>query len=66
MPLYWTRNQPIEQIITHPPVAVFEILSPEDSMTRILRKLRDYADMGIPLSGSSMEIKSFYQFQMAS
>jgi Uma2 family endonuclease len=48
MPLYWTRNQPIEQIITHPPVAVFEILSPEDSMTRILRKLRDYADMGIP------------------
>lgn len=28
------RDQPIEQIITHPPLAVFEVLSPEDSMTR--------------------------------
>jgi Uma2 family endonuclease len=42
------RNQPKEQIITHPPIAVFEILSPEDTMTRVLRKLSDYAAMGIP------------------
>jgi Uma2 family endonuclease len=42
------RSLPIEQIITHPPVAVFEVLSPEDTMTRIMRKLDDYADMGIP------------------
>jgi Uma2 family endonuclease len=41
------RSRPIEQIITHPPVAVFEILSPEDTMTRIMRKLDDYAAMGI-------------------
>lgn len=42
------RNQPIEQIITHAPIAVFEILSPEDSMMRITRKLGDYSEMGIP------------------
>ncbi len=42
-----SRNAPREQIITHPPVAVFEILSPEDSMTRMLEKLADYERMGI-------------------
>lgn len=42
------RKQPIEQIITHPPVAVFEILSPEDSMMRLTRKLGDYSKMGVP------------------
>lgn len=41
------RAQPIEQVLTHPPVAVFEVLSPEDVMTRVLRKLGDYADMGV-------------------
>jgi Uma2 family endonuclease len=41
------RSRPIEQIITHPPLAVFEILSPEDTMTRIMRKLDDYAAMDI-------------------
>jgi len=41
------RDQPIEQILTHPPVAVFEVLSPEDSMTRVMRKLNDYSAMGI-------------------
>lgn len=42
-----SRNAPREQIITHPPLAVFEILSPEDSMTRMLEKLADYERMGI-------------------
>ncbi len=41
------RAQPIEQILTHPPIAVFEVLSPEDTMTRMLIKLNDYAAMGI-------------------
>jgi Uma2 family endonuclease len=41
------RSAPREQIITHPPLAVFEILSPEDSMTRTLEKLADYERMGI-------------------
>jgi Uma2 family endonuclease len=42
------RAQPIEQIVTHPPVAVFEILSPEDTMQRLKRKLEDYRTTGIP------------------
>jgi Uma2 family endonuclease len=42
-----SRNAPREQIITHPPLAVFEILSPEDTMTRMLEKLADYERMGI-------------------
>jgi Uma2 family endonuclease len=42
-----SRTAPREQIITHAPVAVFEILSPEDSMTRMLEKLADYERKGI-------------------
>jgi Uma2 family endonuclease len=41
------RRRPIEQIITHPPIAVFEVLSPEDTVSRIKRKLGDYQAMGI-------------------
>jgi Uma2 family endonuclease len=42
------RNRPVEQIITHPPIAVVEILSPEDTVTRMMTKLREYEQMGIP------------------
>jgi Uma2 family endonuclease len=42
------RGRAIEQIITHPPVAVFEVLSPEDRLQRLKRKLEDYRAMGIP------------------
>jgi Uma2 family endonuclease len=41
------RNQPVEQIVTHPPIAVFEVLSPEDRHARFTRKLQDYEAMGI-------------------
>jgi Uma2 family endonuclease len=41
------RKRAIEQVVTHPPFAVFEILSPEDGMERMLVKLADYAAMGI-------------------
>ncbi len=41
------RERPIEQVITQPPLAVFEILSPEDTMARTLEKLLDYERMGI-------------------
>jgi len=41
------RNLPVEQVITHPPIAVFEILSPEDTLTRMMTKLKDYERMGI-------------------
>ena len=43
-----SRTAPREQIVTHAPLAVFEILSPEDTMTRMLEKLADYERMGIP------------------
>ena len=42
------RNRPVEQTLTHPPIAVFEVLSPEDTTARLLRKLEDYECMGIP------------------
>jgi Uma2 family endonuclease len=42
------RSLPVEQVITHPPIAVLEILSPEDTLTRMMAKLGDYAQMGIP------------------
>ena len=42
------RSRPTEQIITHPPLAIFEILSPEDRLQRLKRKLEDYRTMGIP------------------
>jgi Uma2 family endonuclease len=42
-----SREAPREQIVTHAPLAVFEILSPEDTMTRMLNKLADYERMGI-------------------
>jgi len=38
---------PTEQIVTTPPIAVFEILSPEDAMQRMLVKLADYERMSI-------------------
>ncbi len=41
------RSLPEEQIITHPPVAVFEVLSPDDRIPRVLVKLQDYERMGI-------------------
>jgi len=41
------RAAPTEQIVTTPPIAVFEILSPEDAMQRMLVKLADYERMSI-------------------
>jgi Uma2 family endonuclease len=42
------RDQPVEKIVTRPPLAVFEVLSPEDSWQRVKRKLEDYKSLGIP------------------
>jgi Uma2 family endonuclease len=41
------RDLLVEQVITQPPIAVFEILSPEDTVTRMMTKLDDYERMGI-------------------
>ena len=41
------RNRPVEQIVTHPPVAVFEVLSPADTLKRIMAKCGRYERMGV-------------------
>jgi Uma2 family endonuclease len=41
------RNRPIEKFATHPPVAVFEILSPTDTLKRVMTKCGQYERMGI-------------------
>jgi Uma2 family endonuclease len=41
------RNRPVEQIVSYPPVAVIEILSPADSLKRVMAKCARYEQMGI-------------------
>jgi Uma2 family endonuclease len=41
------RTQPIEPYATRPPVAVFEILSPGDSLKDLMKKGESYEKMGI-------------------
>jgi Uma2 family endonuclease len=41
------RNLPVEEVVTHTPLAVFEVLSPDDSVKRMMTKLADYERMGI-------------------
>jgi Uma2 family endonuclease len=42
-----SRSSPIEQIIVTPPLAAFEILSPENRMSAMMEKFADYEQMGI-------------------
>jgi Uma2 family endonuclease len=42
-----SASAPREQIIQTPPVAVIEVLSPEDRVSRYLERLEDYRKMGI-------------------
>jgi Uma2 family endonuclease len=37
-----------EQILTKPPFICIEILSPEDRMSRVKKRLQDFIDMGVP------------------
>lgn len=41
------RSQPVEQVLTLPPLVVIEILSPEDRISRYSQRLTDYRQMGI-------------------
>jgi Uma2 family endonuclease len=41
------RNLPQEPIAKHPPVAVFEVLSPEDTLRRVMTRCADYEQMGV-------------------
>ena len=38
---------PREQIVVTPPLLCIEVLSPEDRMSRMREKVRDYLDMGV-------------------
>jgi Uma2 family endonuclease len=59
-----SRKAPREQTITHAPLAVFEILSPEDTMARMLEKLADYERMGISAIWVIEPTKQvYYRFQ---
>jgi Uma2 family endonuclease len=40
--------EPDEQIFTKPPFLCIEILSPEDTMTRIHERIDDYLGFGVP------------------
>jgi Uma2 family endonuclease len=42
------RAQPVEQILTHPPLIVIEVLSPEDTWARMEERIDDYLKFGIP------------------
>ncbi len=41
------RALPEEEVIAYPPIAVFEVLSPEDRVPRTVLKLQDYERMGV-------------------
>jgi Uma2 family endonuclease len=57
-------TQPKEQIVTHPPLAVFEVLSPEDSLQHLKRRLEDYRIMGIPeIWVIDPQDSSFYRYE---
>ncbi len=41
-------DAPDEQILTHPPLLCIEILSPDDRMSQMLDRVKDYLDLGVP------------------
>jgi Uma2 family endonuclease len=43
-----SRVAPREEVVTVPPLAVFEVLSPKDSFSEMYQRLDDYQQMGIP------------------
>jgi len=42
------RDNPIEQVLDLPPIAVFEVKPPDDQISRLMKKLKEYDAMGIP------------------
>jgi Uma2 family endonuclease len=40
-------EDPVEQILTRPPLACIEILSPEDTLRRMQERVDDYRDFGV-------------------
>lgn len=40
-------DNPVEQVLTRPPLACIEILSPEDTMRRMQERIEDYRSLGV-------------------
>jgi Uma2 family endonuclease len=43
-----TRGEPDEDILTKPPLACIEVLSPEDRMSRVNVRIKEFLDFGVP------------------
>jgi Uma2 family endonuclease len=43
-----TRGEPDEQVFTTPPFLCIEILSPKDRLPRVLIKMADHLELGVP------------------
>lgn len=43
------EEAPVEQIVRTPPILSIEILSKDDTMTRIMVRVKDYFQMGVPV-----------------
>jgi len=43
------RGKPDEQILTKPPLLCIEILSPEDRLSRVNARIKEYLDFGVPV-----------------
>jgi Uma2 family endonuclease len=43
------RGKPDEQILAKPPLLCIEILSPEDRMSRVNARIKEYLDFGVPV-----------------
>jgi Uma2 family endonuclease len=44
-----TRGKPDEKILTSPPLACVEVLSPEDRMSRVNLRIKEFLDFGVPV-----------------
>jgi Uma2 family endonuclease len=42
-----TIGEPEEQIFTAPPYIVIEVLSPDDTLVRLMERVRDYEELGV-------------------
>ena len=57
-------NAPLDPVAIVPPVAAFEILSPEDRLSRLLVRLADFETMGVPaLYVIDPADNSFFRYQ---
>ncbi len=44
-----TRGKPSGRVLTNPPLLCIEILSPEDTVSRVNARIKDYLEFGVPV-----------------